>query len=118
MKGSVNSGCPVTTALAVIGGKWKVLILHRLREGALRFGQLQKSVTGVSQKMLSQELRSLEGDGLISRQVYAEVPPRVEYALTPLGESLEPVLRELGSWGLRFQDLRQKAKGPGLGEAV
>ena len=84
--------CPVEVTLTLIGDKWKVLILRDLVCGTKRFGELKKSVGGISQKVLTQNLRAMENDGLLTRKVYAQVPPRVDYALTPLGHSLQPVL--------------------------
>lgn len=97
--------CPVETALLVIGDKWVVLILRDLRTGTKRFGELLKSVTGVSQKVLTEKLRSMEERGLISREVYPEVPPRVEYSLTDLGKSMYPVLDSLEEWGWGYKRL-------------
>lgn len=92
--------CPVETVVGVIGGKWKVLILWTLQErGTLRFAELQRAIDGVTQKVLSQQLRELERDGMITRRVYADVPPRVEYALSPLGETLREPLAVLCAWG-------------------
>jgi DNA-binding HxlR family transcriptional regulator len=92
--------CPVEVTLGVIGGKWKVLILYYLKEEQImRFGKLKRLIPGITQKMLTQQLRELEADGLINRKVYAQVPPRVEYSLTKYGESLEPVLKLLCDWG-------------------
>lgn len=85
--------------LNVIGGKWKPIILHMLSSGTLRFGELKKNIPPVSQKMLTQQLRELEADGIISRRVYAEVPPKVEYSLTARGATLKPVLEKLYAWG-------------------
>lgn len=96
--------CPVTTALSVIGGKWKVIILWHLKEGGVkRFGELQRLVRGISQKMLTQELRDLEESGLVSRKVYPVVPPKVEYSLTETGWSLKPVLEQLCDWGTEYR---------------
>jgi len=95
--------CPVTTALSVIGGKWKVIILWHLQGDVKRFGELQKAIQGISQKMLTQELRDLEGNGLVSRKVYPVVPPRVEYRLTELGVTLKPVMEHLKGWGQEYQ---------------
>lgn len=96
--------CPVTTALSVIGGKWKVIILWHLKEGGVkRFGELQRLVRGISQKMLTQELRDLEDSGLVSRKVYPVVPPKVEYSLTETGWSLKPVLEQLSEWGTEYR---------------
>ncbi|HEY1379850.1 MAG TPA: helix-turn-helix domain-containing protein [Gemmataceae bacterium] len=91
--------CPVEAALDVIGGKWKIVILCRLKQGTHRFGQLRRLIPGVSERMLTQHLRELERDGVVRRRVYAEVPPRVEYSLTPFGLTLRPVLGTLYRWG-------------------
>ena len=91
--------CPVETTLTLIGDKWKVLILRDLLPGTKRFGELKKSIGRVSQKVLTAQLRDMEASGLISRKVYAEVPPRVEYTLTELGESLRPILDAMKDWG-------------------
>ena len=95
--------CPVETTLALIGDKWKVLILRDLLSGTKRFGELRKSVGTVSQKVLTTQLRQMEANGLIVRTVYAEVPPRVEYALTELGYSLRPVLDAMVTWGTAYK---------------
>lgn len=92
-------GCPVETTLAVIHGRWKVLIIHHLLDGVKRFGELHRAMTGISHRTLTQQLRELESDRLVHRKVYAEVPPKVEYSLTPLGESLHPVLLAMHDWG-------------------
>src|ERR1700752_4579118 len=92
--------CPVDQAIELVCGKWKPLILWRLSAGTLRFGQLQRAVPGVTQRMLTLQLRELERAGLVQRTVYPEVPPKVEYALTELGGSVVPVLRSLGQWML------------------
>lgn len=91
--------CPVETTLTLIGDKWKVLILRDLMPGTKRFGELRKSVGDVSQKVLTAQLRDMEKSGLVHREVYAEVPPRVEYSLTPLGRSLKPILDSMWAWG-------------------
>lgn len=91
--------CPVETTLTLIGDKWTVLILRDLLGGMMRFGALRKSVGSVSQKVLTAKLRDMEENGLVTRKVYAEVPPRVEYALTPLGRSLAPILDAMKTWG-------------------
>ncbi len=99
--------CPVTTALSIIGGKWKVIILWHLKEGGVkRFGELQRLVVGISQKMLTQELRDLENSGLVTRKVYPVVPPKVEYSLTEIGWSLKPVLEHLSAWGSEYRKSR------------
>ncbi|MGI6199857.1 MAG: winged helix-turn-helix transcriptional regulator [Christensenellales bacterium] len=95
--------CPVETTLMLIGDKWKVLILRDLMEGVKRFGQLKRSVGQVSQKVLTAQLRDMERMGLVTRTVYAEVPPRVEYALTETGYSLKPVLDAMKDWGAGYQ---------------
>ena len=91
--------CPVETTLTLIGDKWKVLILRDLLMGTRRFGELKKSVGNVSQKVLTAQLRDMEQSGLVHREVYAEVPPRVEYSLTELGQSLKPILDSMWAWG-------------------
>ena len=91
--------CPVETTLMLIGDKWKVLILRDLIPGTKRFGELKKSIGSVSQKVLTAQLRDMEQNGLVHREVYAEVPPRVEYSLTELGRSLEPILDAMRNWG-------------------
>lgn len=95
--------CPVETTLLLIGDKWKVMILRDLMTGTKRFGALRKSIPAISQKMLTQQLRAMEADGLVHREVYAEVPPRVEYSLTETGESLRPVLDAMSVWGRQYQ---------------
>lgn len=97
--------CTVAVTLEVIGGKWKSLVLWHLRSKTLRFSQLQRRLTRVTQKMLTQQLRDLERDGLVHRQVYAEVPPRVEYSLTDLGRSVVPILNLMCDWGREFDRL-------------
>jgi DNA-binding HxlR family transcriptional regulator len=99
---SRRSTCPVEDALKVIGGRWKVLILRELFLGTRRFGQLHRSLHGITQKMLTQQLRELERDGLVDRLVYMQVPPKVEYSLTPLGKTLEPVLNSLHDWSVKY----------------
>ena len=96
--------CPVETTLTLIGDKWKVLILRDLLTGTKRFGELKRSLGGVSQKVLTAQLRAMEESGLVERKVYAEVPPRVEYSLTALGLSLRPILDAMQSWGKGYQD--------------
>lgn len=97
--------CPVETTLTLIGDKWKVLILRDLLTGTKRFGELKKSLGNVSQKVLTAQLRDMEESGLINRKVYAEVPPRVEYSLTVLGESLNPILNAMKCWGESYKNL-------------
>jgi DNA-binding HxlR family transcriptional regulator len=90
--------CPVDFTLKMVGGKWKPLILHRLSDGTLRFGQLQRLIPQVTQRVLTLQLRELERDGLVSRTVFAEVPPRVEYSMTAPARALLPILAALGDW--------------------
>lgn len=94
--------CPIELGLSVIDGKWKLLILCRLREQTLRFGALYKALPGISQKMLTQQLRELEADGVLQREVYRVVPPQVEYYLTPVGRELLPILDVLAQWGRAY----------------
>jgi DNA-binding HxlR family transcriptional regulator len=100
--------CPVATTVNLIGNKWKLLILRDLLTGTKRFGELRKSVAGISQKVLTDNLRSMEEDGMVVRKIYAEVPPRVEYSLSELGESLRPIIAVMEKWGTaykaRFED--------------
>lgn len=96
--------CPVEATLALISNRWKTLIIRDLLDGTKRFSELMRSVGGISQKVLTSNLREMEADGLVHREVYAEVPPRVEYSLTPLGESLCPVLDALAAWGTAFKE--------------
>ncbi|MDV0446350.1 putative HTH-type transcriptional regulator YybR [Methanosarcinaceae archaeon Ag5] len=96
--------CPVATTVDLIGNKWKLLILRDLLSGTKRFGELRKGVDGISQKVLTDNLRSLEEDGLITRTVYAEVPPRVEYELTELGGSLQPIMKMMEEWGNFYKE--------------
>ena len=96
--------CPVMTTLAVIGGKWKPAILWELQQhDILRFGALKRYIPDITQKMLTQQLRELEDDGIVSRKVYAEIPPRVEYRLTEYGQTLRSILDEMAEWGLEHQ---------------
>ena len=95
--------CPVATTVQIIGNKWKLLIIRNLLVRPWRFNELQKSLDGISQKVLTDNLRSMETDGIITRTVYAEVPPRVEYALSPLGESMRPILNSMQAWGEAYK---------------
>lgn len=95
-------GCPVEITLALLGNKWKVLILRELFKGTRRFGELFRGVPNISQKMLTQQLRQMEEDNLVSRKIYPEVPPRVEYSLTDIGTSLRPILDSMHKWGAKY----------------
>lgn len=95
--------CPVATTVSLIGSKWKLLIVRNLLERPWRFNELKKDLAGISQKVLTDSLRSMEEDGLITRTVYPEVPPRVEYALSELGESLKPILDSMVTWGNAYK---------------
>ena len=91
--------CPVETALILMGDRWKLLIVQELLQGTKRFGELKKALNGISQKVLTQHLRAMEDSGLVTRKVYAEVPPKVEYSLTDIGQSLQPVHEAMRLWG-------------------
>ncbi len=95
--------CPVETTLKLIGEKWKILIIRDLLNGTKRFGELKKACSGISQKVLTTNLRAMEDDGLVIRKVFPEVPPRVEYTLTDVGYSLAPVLNAMASWGTDYK---------------
>ena len=95
--------CPVETTLKVIGGRWKVLIIHYLIADTKRFGELTRSLGSISARTLSKQLRELEEDGVVDRKDFREIPPKVEYSLTPLGKTLEPVLRSMEAWGLAVE---------------
>lgn len=97
--------CPVETTLSLIGDKWKVLILRDLLTGTKRFGELKKSIGSISQKVLTNQLRQMEADGLVHRKVYAQVPPKVEYSLTKLGWSLRPILDAMWTWGEEYKKM-------------
>lgn len=103
MNAKTLPACPVETTLTLISDKWKVLIIRDLLSGSRRFGELKRSVGGVSQKVLTSQLRQMEESGLLTRTVYPEVPPRVEYTLTELGYSLRPVLEALRDWGEAYK---------------
>ncbi len=95
--------CPIEVTLTLISDKWKILILRDLDMGTMRFGELKRSLAGISQKVLTSNLRQMEENGLVSRKVYAEVPPKVEYSLTELGQSLRPVLKAMELWGKEYR---------------
>lgn len=96
--------CPVETTMQLISNKWKIFILRELLCGTKRFKELQRSVPNISQKVLTQNLRSMEEDGLVDRKVFAEVPPKVEYRLTALGRTLKPVITVMAKWGTKYKE--------------
>ncbi len=96
--------CPVATTVQLIGSKWKLLIMRNLFQRPWRFNELQKDLVGISQKVLTDSLRSMENDGIITRTVYPQVPPKVEYALSPLGESMRPILDAMEKWGTDYKN--------------
>ena len=102
--------CPVETTLKVIGGRWKVLIIHFLLVDTMRFGDLTRSLGGISARTLSKQLRELEADGVINRKDFGEIPPRVEYSLTPIGRSLKPVLLAMEAWANSLGKKRQATR--------
>ena len=95
--------CPVATTVQMIGGKWKLLIMRNLMQRPWRFNELKNDLDGISQKVLTDSLRSMEADGIITRTVYAEVPPRVEYSLSELGESMRPIMKAMEKWGTDYK---------------
>ena len=100
--------CPVATTVTLIGNKWKLLIMRNLLNRPWRFNELRRDLDGISQKVLTDSLRQMEADGIITRTVYPEVPPRVEYALSELGESMRPILESMQEWGIQYK--AQKAQ--------
>lgn len=99
-----ENSCPVTATMQVLGGKWKAILINAIyHTSPARFGELKRSVRGITQSMLTQQLRELEEDGLISRKIYAEIPPRVEYTLTEFGFTLSPVMQSLAKWGEEYR---------------
>lgn len=104
-----ENSCPVTATMQVLGGKWKPILINAIYLTApARFGELKRSVTGITQSMLTQQLRELEDDGLISRKIYAEIPPRVEYTLTEFGLTLSPIMQAMAKWGEEYRINKQK----------
>lgn len=101
----INDSCGMAYALRVIGGRWKPAILFRLMPGTKRYSQLKKDIEGISERMLVAQLRELEQDRIVERIVYAEVPPRVEYRLTPLGKTLKPLLNSMSAWGNKHREV-------------
>ena len=102
--------CPVEMTLQLIGDKWKVLIIRDLLTGTKRFSELMRSVTGITQKVLTSNLRSMEADGLVNRKVYPQVPPKVEYSLTETGLSLKPILDSMVQWGTEYRDKMHRSE--------
>ncbi len=102
--------CPVATTVQLIGNKWKLLILRNLQVRPWRFNEMLRSIPGISQKVLTDNLRALENDGIITRTVFPEVPPRVEYALSELGDSMRPIIDAMQAWGLKYQQLVREAE--------
>ncbi len=100
--------CPVATTVALIGSKWKLLIMRNLQMRTWRFNELKKDLDGISQKVLTDSLRSMEKDGIVVRTVYAEVPPRVEYSLSELGRSMYPIIDAMADWGRAYQQMVNK----------
>ena len=96
--------CPVATTVSLIGSKWKLLILRNLRQRPWRFNELKKNLEGISQKVLTDSLRSMEKDGIIVRTVYPEIPPKVEYALSELGKSMDPIIVAMEQWGMEYKE--------------
>jgi DNA-binding HxlR family transcriptional regulator len=105
-----ESSCPVTATMKVLGGKWKPILINAIYfTSPARFGELKRSVKGITQSMLTSQLRELEDDGLISRKIYAEIPPRVEYTLTEFGLTLSPTIQAMAKWGKEYRMKKQKA---------
>lgn len=100
--------CPVEITLKLISNKWRLLILRNLMDGTQRFGELLQGISGISHKVLTTNLRAMEENGLLSRKIYAEVPPRTEYTLTDLGRSMKPILDAMNAWGTQFREAQQK----------
>jgi len=100
--------CPVATTVDIIGNKWKLLILRDILTGPRRFGELRKSLEGISQKVLTDSLRSMEQDGILTRAVFPEVPPRVEYSLSELGETMRPIMGAMEQWGNNYKQIMSK----------
>ena len=97
--------CPVATTVQLIGSKWKLLIIRNLLQRPWRFNELRKTLPGISQKVLTDSLRSMESDGIVTRTVYPEVPPRVEYCLSELGETMRPIIKSMEAWGIDYKQI-------------
>jgi DNA-binding HxlR family transcriptional regulator len=105
-----ENSCPVTATMQVLGGKWKAILINAIYlTSPARFGELKRSIKGITQSMLTQQLRELEDDGLISRKIYAEIPPRVEYTLTEFGHTLSPIMQSMAKWGEEYRMKNQQA---------
>lgn len=105
-----EKSCPVTATMQVLGGKWKAILINAIyHTSPARFGELKRSVKGITQSMLTQQLRELEDDGLINRKIYAEIPPKVEYTLTEFGLTLSPIMQSMANWGKEYRINKQKA---------
>lgn len=114
-RGGPNDDCPIEATLDIVGGKWKVLILFYLMKGTVRFGEFQRLIPKITQRMLTLQLRELEEDGVVHREVYRQVPPKVEYSLTEFGRSLEPILILMRDWGVTYKErLARTAAVPAL----
>ena len=100
----LNLACPMSIALAVVGGKWKGMILYHLHEDTQRFNQLMRLIPSITQRMLTRQLRELEAHGVIERRIYPQIPPKVEYSLSDLGQTVIPVIQQLSAWGRQYQD--------------
>ncbi len=103
-----KANCPAEITLKVIGGRWKVLIIKELFNGVKRFNELHRSLKGVTQKMLTQQLREMEADGIVHREVYLQVPPKVEYSLTSLGKGLQPMINQMHEWGIKHLNFNEE----------
>lgn len=106
--------CPVATTLMLIGNKWKIFIIQQLMDRPFRFGELRRAIPGISEKVLTDNLRAMEKDGIITRTVFPEVPPRTEYALSELGNTMRPIIESMATWGTGYQQLvreQQRARG-------
>lgn len=111
------TNCPLTSSLILINGRWKMIILWQINGGTIRFGELRRAIPLITEKMLTDQLRELERDGFVERVVYPEVPPRVEYSLTPLAQSLVPILEQLLNWGEQNQAI-ERVKQHYLGSTI
>lgn len=103
-------GCPVETTIEAIGGRWKVLVIHHLLDGTRRFGELTRLLDGISARTLTRQLRELEESGIVTRHIHAQIPPKVDYSLTPLGRKLTPILYAMHEWGEEVEKLRARPR--------